>query len=228
MSYLQTCKEILDKVEDDLDLAEETFIDRDELKRNLNEAIRDCEAEIHTIYEDYFLVHTVIPIQANVQFYPLPSDIYAKKIRGLIFNSENNATGISYQIKRIRDFREIPLIVVSDYLQFLILNDSKLGDRLAFYPVPSQFLPANIDFYYLRRAKRMVNESDVCDIPEFVNYILAHMKYTAMKKEGHPLLGEQMQILQTEKDLMVSTLSSMIIDNDNKISLDLSIYEEHS
>lgn len=224
MAYFSTLKQILDKVESDLDLKEETFIDRAEMVGYTNEAIRDAEAEIHTIYEDYFLTRTQLSLVANVAAYALPSDMYANKLRDVVYDDGT----YSYKIKREKKLTEIPLLFPSDYYTFKILNDATQGRRLVLFPTPTVSLPNVITIWYLRSAKKLVNDSDVCDIIEFTNYILAHVKRSCMRKEGHPLLPDQEQQTQEMKDLMVASLTNMIVDDDNFIEQDIEMYEEMS
>ena len=47
--------EIRSKIEQECDLEDEDFVRRDELLAYCNEAIDEAEAEIHSLYEDYFL-----------------------------------------------------------------------------------------------------------------------------------------------------------------------------
>jgi hypothetical protein len=79
---LFTYKYIKDKVEDDLDLQEETFISAEAMLKFANQAVRSAEAIICNTNEDYFLTPKAIPLFSGVSEYDLPAGIYAAKIRG--------------------------------------------------------------------------------------------------------------------------------------------------
>jgi hypothetical protein len=218
---------IKDKVEDDLDLQEETFISPIGMLKFANEAVREGEAIICNINEDYFLTSQAIPLFAGVAEYDLPEGIYATKIRGLVFSDGNNRT---YQLKKLRNFREIPYIdqnSTRDY-SFLIKNSEENGVKLVLYPASRVTSTTVLTCWHIRNARTLVNESDECDLPEFVNFVIAHMKVSCARKEGHPLLGVFEAELEKQKELMVTTLSSMIVDEDNVMTMDMSLYEDMS
>src|SRR3954470_8745840 len=105
MTY-PTWSELKTKIEADLDLQDEDFVTASELLGYANEAVDEAEAEIHTLYEDYFLTEGTITLIAGTSSYALPSDIYGSKIRGVIFS--NN--GLIYPVKRIRNSKKFELI----------------------------------------------------------------------------------------------------------------------
>ena len=75
-----TWAELKDKVQRDLDLEGEVFINETELLGYANEAIDEVERQVHTLYEDYFLTKAVISLVDGTEEYALPTDIYAFKI----------------------------------------------------------------------------------------------------------------------------------------------------
>ncbi len=218
-----TLAQIKDKIQEDLDLQEEIFIRPEELLANINEAIRDAEAKIHTIYEDYFLVSANIPLVAGTSEYDLPTDMYANKIRGLVYADGSDY----YPILRLRKFDLIPYITNEEAYSFLIKNYST-GKKIALFPASRITSTTALTCWYLRNAKQLALDTDVCDIPEFANYIIQKAKVLCMQKEGHPLLENAEKKLMDEDKLMVETLTVSIPDEDNRISMDLSSYEELS
>ncbi len=119
-----TLAEITAKIKRDLDLEAETFVRPVELTDYINEAIDEAEAEIHTLYEDYFLTTAPITLVPNQEEYDLPTDIYAHKIRRMIFNN----TSSIYKIRRIQDWRKFEQQAIakqfetSDLYQFFLIN----------------------------------------------------------------------------------------------------------
>lgn len=219
-----TKAQIKTKIEQSLDLQEEIFIEPTELDEYINDGIREAEAVIHTIYEDYMLTKESIPLTAGQSDFDLPADIYANKIRSLIYNDGTE----TYQLKRVRQFKDIPLIDVTELYLFLITNSSASGTKLTLFPVSRVTHPTALTCWYLRQAKQLVNDSDVCDIPEFMSFVIQHAKVRCMEKEGHPLLDNARTDLERQRQLMTETLTAMVVDEDNKVLMDTGIYEELS
>ena len=92
--------------------------------------------------------------------------------------------------------------------------------------VPKMREAGTMTIWYLRNANRLAVDADVCDIPEFINFIFAHMKVKIYEKEGHPGLTGAMQKLEMERDRMNAVLSQMVPDADNEVEMDLRTYEE--
>ena len=277
-----TYAEIKTKVEQDLGIEQEEFISATELLGYCNAGIDKAEAEIHTIYEDYFLSKTDIFPVANDDTYSLPLDIYANKIRGIMFKNQN----LIYPMRRIRfndKFNDIMQTnhydVGSDYYRYLLINRSAAeGVQIEVVPMPLSSVEvvlgqlatpplapnpgdrylviseavdawvtqegkvatwsgsawifttpiAKMRVWYFRNANRLELLEDVCDIPEFVHFVIQYMKLKIYEKEGNPNMGLAKTELEEQRRQMVSTLSSMVPDGDNEIEKDLSHYEDMS
>lgn len=228
-----TKKQIIDKVELDLDLQEETSITPAEMTGYLHDAIGDCEAIIQNIDEDYFLRSRPLTIVQNVRRVALPTDIYANKIRGVIYNDGTKR----YPIKRIRTYLEFERLTELDInpssvddLYYVLVNDDAVTDtQIEFHPPPALSSSSLVTLWYLRDAARPTSDTDLCDIPEFINYIYAHMKRSCMAKESLGLAPpEAHAAVQKQETRMKATLTNRVPDNDNEIQLDLSHYWEHS
>lgn len=219
----QTYSELTTKVKSELDLFEETFITDAELLVYFNEAMAMVEALCHTIYEDIFLVKSTITLVSGTQDYALPTNIYHNKIRRLIFN---DGGANQYDIKRLHNLSEVPFVVSTDNLRYIITNDSSIGYRISFYPTP----PVSgiyVTIFYLREAKRFTGtDSETCDIPEFSNVVVQYAKVRCMEKEGHPDLSEAISALDNLKSLMVETLTNRVPDEDTEILKDYSFYRD--
>ncbi len=230
MSEYWTWRMIRDKLERDLDLQAEVFIDDVELLAYANEAIREAEAEIHDIYEDYFISRTPLTFVTAQEEYSLPTDLYAHKIRRIVYKNGSKV----YTIKRIKDwkkFEEYALENVNktslEYDYFLINTTPGLPKILIAPPAKEDGAYATI--WYLRKANRLVDLTDICDIPEFINFVLQYMKVRCYEKEqGNPNIQKAREDLEQQRAQMTSTLSSMVPDADNGIEPDMSAYEEMS
>jgi hypothetical protein len=109
--FSPTYSQLKTYLEQELDLQDETFITPNELMAYFNEAVDMIEAAIHNIYEDYFLTNSPLSITNNQAAYGLPSDIYAQKIRRILYNDGGS---YKYEIKRVKKLEEIMFIVSPD------------------------------------------------------------------------------------------------------------------
>lgn len=222
-----TWLQIKQKVERDLDLEEETFISESELLAYANEAIDEAEAEVHAIYEDYFLKKATIAVASGTEEYALPSDIYANKIRRIVY--KNGAT--IYPVRRIKDgkkfetYTELKEFGVGNLYSYILVNNTAGSPRILLTPTPQE--SGNfIEIWYLRNANELTVDADVCDIPEFINFVFQYMKVRCYEKEGHPNLPKAISDLEQQRQLMTTTLTAMVPDADNEIEPDLSWYNE--
>jgi len=229
MTKFWTYAEIKEKIEQDLDLQSELFITPSELLAYVNEAIDEAEAEIHTIHEDYFLKSDPITLVSGTDEYDLPTDIYANKIRDIIYNSGGNI----WALRRLRDWKKIRDYSVwkeygSGQISEYFIKNATVGQPQIVVSPPNRENGQYLTVWYLRNANRMVDDTSVCDIPEFVNFVIVYTKYKCLQKEGHPNLQVGMMDLEQQRAQMRAVLSGMVADSDNEIEADLSHYEEHS
>ena len=222
-----TWAEIKAKVRKELDLEAEVFIEESELLEYANEAIDEAEAEIHALYEDYFLTSASISLVANTEEYDLPSDIYAHKIRRIVYR--NNST--VYEVERLRDWRKFEkkhvadVFSTSDLYTYFLRNTTPGSPKIIWVPKARETGP-NAELWYIRNANRLLVDADVCDIPEFITFIFDYMRVRVYEKEGHPLLQQAEARLQRRRALMQGVLSNMIPDAMNEIEADMTMYEE--
>lgn len=221
--YSPTYTELKSYVQKELDIEDETFITANEILSYFNEAVDMVEATIHTIYEDYFLTNSNIALVNGTSTYSLPSDIYAQKIRGFLYD---NGSDKKYEVKRLKKLNEIPFIDSNDYYRYIITNDSTNGLKIKFYPTPSETSSTNLTLWYLRNAKKFSTGTDVCDIPEFTSVIVQYVRWKCHNKEGHPDTGQDYGLLEKMRQDMVETLTGRIPDEDNEIIKDMSFYAD--
>lgn len=225
-----TWAEIRTKIEQECDLEDEDFVRRAELLTYCNEAIDEAEAEIHTLYEDYFLKKKDISVQSGDEFLSIPAqmpDIYADKIRRIIYTTGNTSV---YTVTRLKDWKKFEqkavadTQVTTDLYQYFLVNSTPGNPEIMLVPKARE--AGTITVWYLRNANRLALDTDVCDIPEFINFIFSHMKVKVFGKEGHPGYQEALERLESERNRMNAVLSSRVPDMDNEIELDTSAYED--
>jgi len=100
---MKTLKQLRDQVISDLDLQEEEWISESEINVWINEGIKSAEAQIHTLYEDYFLCESdAITIIKGQNLVDYPADIYATKVRKVIFTDGLGNSTASHEVRRIK------------------------------------------------------------------------------------------------------------------------------
>lgn len=230
MTTFWTGTQIQTKVENDLDLVEETFITPTEMLGYINAAIDDCEAEIMGAYPDYFLSRASLALVTGTEEYVLPTDIYAHKIRRVVYR---NGTTV-YPIQRMKDWHKFEeysaeySIQSSTYYQYFVMNQTSGSPKLLLAPPAKETSASNVTIWYTRNAKRLSAITETCDIPEFINFLLSFVKVQCYLKEGHPNYQMEVQMLEQQRALMQATLSEMVPDADDEIEPDLRIYSEMS
>jgi hypothetical protein len=225
-----TWAQIKAKMEQELDLEGEVFIDDSELREYANDAIDIAESQIHTLYDDYFLANTSITLVSGTSEYTLPTNIYAMKIRSVIFRG----LGKVYEVAKIPNSRKLMEYELDQHggtteaqYSYFITNSTAGSPKILFTPAVYES-GEYIKLWFLRNANRLEDEDDVCDIPEFINFVFQYMKVKVYEKEGHPNLMKASEDLAAVEQDMVSTLAGMIADGENKIEPDMSLYEEMS
>ena len=290
MQYF-TRKQIKDRVRNGLDLIDEDFITDAALNDFVNEAIDQAEAEIHTIYEDYFLTRKKIRFVVNKNLYLLPPNIYANKIRRFQFRVGSTR----YDINKLKEIRHTLFIEPDEDYRYKIVNDNfaisglptigspiitdvsdtdnlDIGAQVNGVGIPTDSLitaitdspntitiSANataggatttlniggdyqikiyppsrentfgrgeegVTLWYLRNARRLELDTDECDIPEFIPYIVQYAKMRCYEFEGHPNTVKAVADSDRYKKLMVETLTQMIPDDDSRIPMDFEFY----
>jgi hypothetical protein len=230
MARYWTWTEIKAQVELELDIQDELFVTDDELLAYANEAIDEAEAEIHAIYEDYFLSRAYISLVSGTEGYTLPSDIYAQKIRSVMYSSGSTV----YEIQRIRDWRKFEeytmeaAVQSSTMYKYMLINSTAGQPQILLSPAAKETSSQVVRIWYLRNANRLSTGSDVCDIPEFVSFVMAYIRYKVLAKEGNPMMEAAGTLLEQQREQMTATLQTRTPDSNNEIEADRSHYEEHT
>lgn len=223
-----TWAQLRTKVERDLSLEDEIFVDATELLGYANEAILEAEASIHTLYEDYFLSRVALTLVQGQESYALPTDIYGHKIRTIRYNNGSRL----YEIKRIRDWHKFADYDFDNYnasgqfeYEYLLLNGTAgTPAQIILAPTPNES-GAFGKIWYLRHANRLALDTDVLDIPEATNYVLQYIKMRCYEAEGHFNLQKSVNDTTYQREQLEAVMSTMVPDNHNEIEEDRTIYE---
>ena len=224
-----TLKQLRERIQADLDLEDETFIIDSDINSWINDAIRKAEAEIHTLYEDYFLAEASITVTAGTKLYDYPSDVYANKIRKILFHDSGKTT--SHEVKRVKNLINASTRDIYDttsgsnyILEWSPINDATDGRKIRIFPEIAR--SGTLRVWYIRNAKQLSADTDTCDIDEFERYVLQSVKTECFFKDGDPRAIQSKQLEEQLKQDMINTLSNMVPDNNTEIPMDFSFYED--
>lgn len=237
MNY-QTFGDIKIKVEMELDIEVEEFIQPDEFRKYVNAGIALAEADIHKLglEDEYYLTKTFLPLVTGEEDISLPTNLYMNKIRAVIYKSGPTI----YSIRRLRSkekFEDVERInlynQVTDYYTYLLRNDSAAsGVKMELMPSSRETSSQNVKLWYIRQASKwtvLANDTDLCDLPEIaLEFLYQYVKYRCYEKEGHPNSEAAKADLKDLRAQMISTMEQMVADEDTEIIKDLSHYEDMS
>lgn len=233
---LWTYQEVRDKILVDLDLQNESFIQPDELVGYGNEAIEEAEYEIHNlgVEDEYFLNSTQLALAQGTSAYNLPDNIYANKIRGLVYVNGAEIYGVN-RIRRMNKFVIKAFVDSADRYRYDLENASAdIGAQIVLYP-PSRDTGSLITLSYIRKAERIplisegslsVTLGSVVDIPEFISFIFKHMKKRCLDKEPGPRLQDAIQEREQARSQMINALTNQVPDDDDRLQADYTHYED--
>lgn len=230
MQYF-TYAELANKVLRDLGLEQEEIVRPVEMLGYCNEAIDEAESEIHTCYEDYFLTSATISLVQGTSTYSLPANIYANKIRAVLYTVGNTI----YTIPRIKEFGKFIDIMLSnstgtgcEYRYFIVNDSAAAGIKLQLVPPVRETSANAVTIWYLRNANRLAADTDICDIPEFSQFVIQWMKMRCYEKSGDSRTPFAAGLVDAQRKQMVETLTAMVPDGDNELEADLSHYRDMS
>jgi hypothetical protein len=209
-------------VEESLDIAGENVVDDTEMMRLFNAAVNEAENTIHGLYQDYFLTSDYVSLVSGTASYVMPSDIFGNKLRVVTWHDGTE----SYEVRRIK-IREIVGVMEDDDYRYNIENASSVtGTRFVIYPTPTETTSTKMRRWYVRNATPVTTDSSLIDIPEFIDFILYHVKHACAIKIGHPLMAVLKDLRDDKKVEMVNTLTAMVEDGDDDIEADTSFYDD--
>lgn len=210
------------KVERELDIQDEDFVDDDEMLGYFNAAIDEAESVIQDLYEDYFLTSDYVSMVEGVSSCAMPTNIYASKIRKVIWRNGNEI----YEVVPIK-LEEIDLSETQDDYRYLLENNSAAaGVEFVVYPPPRETTSTKMRRWFIRNANTVAQDADLIDVPEFYNFIYAYVKREVCLKEGHPRLPYWIDQVSKEEQRMRNTLKTKILDGNTFIEPDMSFYDD--
>lgn len=210
------------KVERELDIQDEDFVDDDELMGYFNDAIDKAEAIIQTLFEDYFLTSDYVDMTETESSCAMPTNIYASKIRKVVWRNGNEI----YEVVPIK-IEEIDLVETQDDYRYLLENDSAAaGVEFVLYPPARETTATKMRRWYIRNANRIAADADLIDIPEHMTFIYAFVKREVCLKEGHPRLAYWIAQVDKEEGSMREDLKTKILDGNTFIQPDMSFYDD--
>lgn len=252
---MSTLNDLINDVKDDMDINEGTSnvltsISDADIARWIAKGVRSAERVIHGLYEDYFLSKTTIAITANTTEYSYPSDVYANKIRKIVFDNGSEA----HEVKRTKDIlsSQVNDILVNSWsnpiLTWTPINTSvslvgvqkTTGRKIKLFPKEGR--TGTLHVWYIRNANKLYDpatddlDGDVsptallneCDIDEFEDYIVQYAKVAALLRDKDPTAADEKMILDELEEAMRSTLSDMAPDQNNELLADTSLYCDHT
>lgn len=235
MGKYWTYLELRTKIQRETDTEAEDFIQTDELRSYVNEAIDEAEKHIHTfsMEADYFLAAQDYGLTVGQQFLDLPDDIYAHKIRHITYESGD----LIYPIRRFRGKDLFESIAnaehytnTGDFYKYILQNDGNdnatPAPKIRLIPTARATEAEVIRLWYIRNARRMETDTDVMDIPEAAQFVVKYCVYKIYAKEGHPNAETAKLELEQERQTLMSTLETMTPDKDSVIVPDLTYYNE--
>ena len=227
------------KVQRELDLEVEEFVQPGEFVQYVNDGIAIAEASIHKLglEDEYFLTRYVMPITVSQEDFTLPAPIYMNKIRNIIYS--NGAT--IYEILRLRGAAKSENIArinqyhtITDYYRYSIRNDTASGGIvLQFQPKSREALTSAVTVWFIREAAKWLesdtNGTAVCDMPQIaLQFLYQYVKYRCYEKEGHANMTDAAAGLAAVQATMISTMEQMVPDDNTEIVRDLSSYQDMS
>ena len=237
----KTFAQIRAKVERELDIEVEEFIQPEEFVEYVNDGIAMAEAEIHKLglEDEYFLTKAILALVTGVEDFTLPAPIYMNKIRSIVYSNGSTI----YTIDRLRGpekFENLARInqynTITGYYKYLIRNDSAdAGVTLQLVPSSRETLANAVKVWFIREAAKWVYtvagtyDNLKCDLPQIaMQFLYQYVKYRCYEKEGHANTADSGVVLKEIQSIMISTMEQMVADDNNELVRDLSSYQDMS
>lgn len=230
----KTLSEVRSKIERDLDLEEEEFIQDAEMIEYINDAITIIEAHMNTmgLKDRYFYKRTTVDLVSGTAEYALPEDLYEDKIKEVVYS--NGATiyrvGLLDSDRTEEEIEQLNRFSTTEWYQYLIRNDEADGKMLQLVPASRETVSDAIIIGYFRDILRVSADDDVVEVPDIaLQWLYQYVKVMVYEKESHVNYGPSAEKLSLLEGLMLSTLRGQLADSQNtKLEMDKSSYEESS
>lgn len=231
----KTLGDLITMLDEELDLTGETSITRTEKVNYINKGIKEAVAEVLKLgIEDlYFLASQPLNMVEGTAVYGLPVNIYANRIRRIMYKNGSRFYEILRMRKRFNLSIEEQIAEIEQYgntrdYQYIVKNDSvDFGNEIKIYPTPRETLTIEDAIWYDRSPIELSQDDDVVEVPEFYPFVIQFAKVKCMAKT---LYGEppQYEVAERERQraLMVDTLEDMVPDGHTEISPDTRFYQD--
>lgn len=233
MAY-KTKSQVVTKIELDLDLEEEEFIQANEMTGYINDAITIIEAHMNTLglKDRYYYKRTTLDLVAGTADYALPTDLYEHKVSEVVY--KNGVTIYSVKPMGVTATEEeielANLYQTTDYYKYRIRSDSSSSTVLQLIPSSRDTVTGGIIIAYFRDLARVSADSDVVEVPDVaLMWLYQYVKVKVYEKESHSNYQAAVQELEKLEGLMLSTLQGQLADQKTQeLDMDKTIYQEFS
>lgn len=215
------------------DLAEEVFASASEIVGYINDGLRSIEKEIHAMggwkyFEDFVQMQTQIGQTA----YDLPTNIYANRIIGFFNTTKGD---------EILPIKHVSSVVslngkTGDTFQYKIFNTPILADingavisggpKIYLYPAPNDIY--NLSLFFIRRVSEVVDDNSIIEIPEGREFLKAYVIERTLNKERLNQDAQESPRTAQLRAQLIASLSGMLADENNQMSVDSGFYNEHN
>jgi hypothetical protein len=225
---LFTFAQLKEKIGNAYDITDEVWVSEEELCDYINDAIDDAEGAIHNMHweEKYFRTSTNLTLVSGTRDLVPPTDIYGNKILKIYYNNGSKR----YEVRRIRDLIDTELAQPYDDYKYLIVNDtSNKAPRFRLYPTPLETGTVGT-IWYIRNMYRvttsLVDATNVCEVPECVNFVTQHVRRSLAKKSrNQAMIAVEANDLKVQYDLMLEALKDVTLDENNLVQMDTTFYD---
>lgn len=230
----KTLADLRSKIERDLDLEAEEFVQPEEAIEYINDAISIAEAHIIKLglRDKYFHTRAQISLITGQEDYDLPANVYANKINKIVY--ERGAT--LYTLRPIdssemyEDIQFLNKYVTTDFYRYLIRHDAPGVEKLQIVPKARIDVVNGLTVWYFRDANKLALDTDICDLPEICyQFIYQYFRVRTYEKEKGTAWQLALADLEKITELMIETLTQQITDSTlTEVEKDMTIYQEHS
>ena len=233
MAY-KTKLQVVTKIERDLDLEEEEFIQDSEMTEYINDAITIIEAHLNTLglRDQYFLTRTTLNLVSGTADYALPTNLYEGKIKEVVYSSGATIYKVTPMTRSssAEEIEHLNRYSTTEYYKYRIRNDSSAAVYFQLIPSSRETASNVIIIEYFRDLARVSADADLVEVPEIaLQYLYQFIRVKVYEKEGSALLPNAKEDLNKIEALMISTLEGQLADDSNNfLELDKSIYGESS
>lgn len=214
-----TLDRLTTKIQRDLELHAEIFVQPEDIKSFINDAIDDAEELIIDSFSDYFITFQDYTVAVGDNYLDFPDDIYEMRTRGLYYdkqeyNQDTGNLGTFYKVKKL-PLESVATVQSQDFYQYRNVNSQTDGPRIYIYPNIREGSTGRFRLWYIREAARLSESLDVLERGLRPQYIISHAKVSILQKEGSDLLTVEMQRLEAQTKKMLDSLSRVSDDDED-------------